>query len=133
MGQDSIMKVIHSGELTYIPASHEDPNNPGVLKRILVGASDVIEGKLQMINWALLRTGKAFQAHYHQDMDEVFIILSGQSRLTVGQESVELKRGDTVVIPAGAVHRMDNIGSEDVEYLVVGISAGKGGKTITLG
>ena len=127
------MKVINSSELTFIPASHEDPDDPGVLKKILVGAADVIEGKLQMINWALLKTGKAFRAHYHQDMDEIFIVLSGQSRLTVKEKSIELKRGDTVVIPAGAVHRMENTGDKDVEYLVVGISAGKGGKTITLG
>jgi quercetin dioxygenase-like cupin family protein len=37
-----------------------------------------------------------------------------------------------VVIPVGQVHEMKNIGDEEVEYLVIGISQGKGGKTIVI-
>ena len=35
-----------------------------------------------------------------------------------------------VTFPIGKIHKMANIGTYDVEYLVVGISERKGGKTV---
>jgi len=32
----------------------------------------------------------------------------------------------------GQVHEMKNIGDEEVEYIVIGISEGKGGKTVLI-
>jgi mannose-6-phosphate isomerase-like protein (cupin superfamily) len=82
---DGHMQVIRSSTLKYIPASHENPDKPGVLKKILLGKEDVINGKVQMINWALLPVGNAFERHYHEDMQEVFIIVRGMAKITVEQ------------------------------------------------
>jgi mannose-6-phosphate isomerase-like protein (cupin superfamily) len=83
-----------------------------------------------MVNWALLPTGKAFRAHYHQDMQEVFILLKGNAKMTVDKEQAEITKGDAVVVPIGSAHKMENIGTEDVEYVVFGITEGRGGKTM---
>lgn len=126
------MQVIRSSALKYIPASHEKPDEPGVWKKILLGKEDVINGEVQMINWALLPVGNAFERHYHEDMQEVFIIVRGMAKITVGQKTETLSAGDAVVIPAGSIHTMKNIGQNDVEYVVVGISTGERGKTIVV-
>jgi mannose-6-phosphate isomerase-like protein (cupin superfamily) len=118
--------------LRYIPASHEKPDAPAVLKKILLKKDDLVDGRVQMINWALLPVGNAFERHYHQDMLEVFIIVRGTARITVEQETETLCPGDAVVVPAGSIHTMENRGQNDVEYVVVGISTGKGGKTIVV-
>ncbi|MEI6125953.1 MAG: cupin domain-containing protein [Pseudomonadota bacterium] len=124
------MKIIHGQEVDYIPASHESFESPGVLKKILLRKDDCMDGRVQMVNWALLPGGKAFQAHYHEDMQEIFIIMSGRAKIAVAAEEEFLEAGDTVVVPAGSVHRMENTGCDDVAYIVIGISSGQGGRTI---
>jgi mannose-6-phosphate isomerase-like protein (cupin superfamily) len=127
------MKIIRSNNIDFIPASHENPTSPGVLKRILLERQDLMEGRVQMINWALLPQGRSFARHYHEDMEEVFVIIHGNARITVDAQEAFLGPGDTVVIPAGSVHRMENTGRDDVEYIVVGISGTGQGKTIVIG
>ncbi|MBW2646376.1 MAG: cupin domain-containing protein [Deltaproteobacteria bacterium] len=126
------MKIIRSGQLQFIPASHEDPKAPGVLKKVLLQRDDLIDGKIRMINWALLPAGKSFRAHYHEDMEEVFIILNGMAMIRIDKEETVLEKKDVVVVPIGKVHEMKNIGEEDVEYIVVGVSQEKGGKTVVV-
>lgn len=123
------MRVIRGQDLKYVPASHESPTAPGVLKKVLFKAEDLIPGPVQMVNWALLPKGSSFRAHFHEDMQEIFVIIKGIARITVGDLSASLHSGDAVLVPPLAVHTMHNEGESDVEYLVVGISQGKDGKT----
>ncbi|OGE64879.1 hypothetical protein A3I48_01175 [Candidatus Daviesbacteria bacterium RIFCSPLOWO2_02_FULL_36_7] len=124
------MQVIRSKDLKYIAASHEDQDNPGVWKKILFKKDELVDGRIQMINWAKLPVGKTFQAHFHEDMDEVFIILNGKTSIRINDEEDNLEKGDAVVIPMKHVHQMTNTCAEDVEYVVIGISRGLNGKTI---
>lgn len=126
------MKIIRGKDLKFIPASHEDKDNPSVWKKILFSKEDLINGKVQMINWAKIPIGKTFKAHYHEDMEEIFIILNGKTKITIDNEEGELEKGDAVIIPIGKVHRMSNISPYDVEYIVIGLSLGKDGKTINI-
>ena len=124
------MKILRSKDIESIAASHEDVISPGVYKKVILEKTDFIEGRIQMVNWAFLPKGKSFKSHYHEDMQEVFIIIKGHVRIIVGNEQVELCKGDTVVVPVRSVHMMENIGKADVEYIVIGVSKGTGGKTI---
>lgn len=124
------MKIIRGSDLSYVPASHEDPKNPGSLKKILVGKDDVQAGRLQMVNWSLLPVGKSFTSHYHEDLEEIFIIAQGSAEITAGKEKAVLQKGDCICIPPRTPHAMKNIGTVDVEFLAIGIASGTGGKTV---
>lgn len=124
------IKIVKNSKLLYIPASHEDLNDPGVWKKVLFRKDELAGGKIEMINWAKLPAGKTFKAHYHEDMDEVFIILNGKTKIYIGQEESDLEKGDAVLIPKGSVHKMSNTCGEDVEYIAIGISLGQSGQTI---
>lgn len=124
------MKLVRGSQIELIPASHEDPNNPGVLKRVLATHEDLVRGQVMMVNWALLPIGKSFQPHYHEDMQEVFIVLNGLVRMTVNGQVHEMSKGDAIVIDAREVHQMENGCQEDVEYVVFGVSTEAGGKTV---
>ena len=124
------MRIIRSKDLQFIPANHEDPNNPGVLKRVLFRKDDLIKGRIQMINWAKLLTGRSFEKHYHEDMLEVFIILNGKVKIIVDNEEDYLEKGDAVLIPVKAVHQMINKSQEDIDYIALGISTNDSGKTV---
>ena len=75
------MRVIRATELEFVAASHEDPDSPGVLKKVLLQRDDLIAGRVQMVNWALLPVGQSFSPHYHEDMEEVFIVIRGRAEI----------------------------------------------------
>ena len=124
------MKIIRLNKLNYEPSSHEDPKSPGALKKVMLAKDDLVPGRVQMINWAKIPARKSFAGHYHEDMEEIFIILSGKVKITVGKEKEVVERGDLVVVPASMVHIMENLTDDDVEYLAIGVSGQKGGKTV---
>lgn len=128
------MKVIRGDQIEFVPASHEDPANPGVLKRVLATKNQLLNGRVQMVNWARLPAGRSFQPHYHEDMQEVFIILNGTVTMQVSGDDdgtlCELRPGDAVLIEPREIHQMSNLSKRDVDYLVFGISTEEGGKTV---
>jgi len=126
------MKVIRLNDLQKVPSSHEDPKDPGVLKQILLKRDDLDAGRIQMINWSTLLPGKSFRSHYHEMMDEAFIILNGKVEVSVGKEKQTLGKGDAVVIPEGAVHIMKNLTDREVCYIAIGISRGEDGNTVVV-
>jgi quercetin dioxygenase-like cupin family protein len=126
------MKHIPSDNRPFIPASHENPLAPGVLKRVLCERDDLQEGRVQMVNWARLAPRKSFAAHYHEDMQEIFVILRGSVRLSVDDNTLELNAGDAVIIDPGEVHQMWNLADHDAEYLTVGITGGTDGRTVVV-
>ena len=126
------MRVIRGSEIEFVPASHEDPNQPGVLKRVLAKREELLDGRVQMINWARLPAGSAFRAHYHEDMEEMFIILSGQVDMTVNGQTQRLLAGDAISIAPREVHTMLNVTDQDLDYLVLGISTEAGGQTVVV-
>jgi mannose-6-phosphate isomerase-like protein (cupin superfamily) len=126
------MKIIRLQELEFIPAGHEDPKSPGVLIKVILKKNDFLAGHLQMINWAKMAAGNSFRPHYHEDMEEIFIILKGKARIQIREEEAILAKEEVVVVPMGEVHEMKNIGDEEAEYIVIGISQGKGGKTVAV-
>ena len=126
------MIIVRGDQLDFEPASHEDPADPGVLKRVLAKKAHLIEGRVQMINWARIPQGKSFQPHYHEDMQEVFIILNGEVELTAGDLTSQLSGGDAALIEPREIHTMKNVCQQDVDFIALGISTESGGKTVCL-
>lgn len=124
------MKFIPSNASDFVPASHEDPKNPGVLKRVIATAAELNAGQVPMLNWSQLAAGKSFQLHYHEDMQEIFVLLRGTVTMQVGNETVTMNPGDTVIVEPTEIHQMSNASDGMAEYLVFGIASGKGGKTV---
>ena len=119
-------------EIARVPASHEEPSDPGVLKQILLKRDNLAPGRIQMINWSTLLPGKSFRSHYHEAMDEVFIILNGKVEISVGEEKEKLEKGDVVVIPEDTIHVMKNLTNGEVCYIALGVSRDAGGKTVVV-
>lgn len=126
------MIIVKSKNLNYIPASHENQQNPEVWKKILFRKEELTEGRIQMISWAKLPKGSSFKSHYHESMDEIFIMLNGKSIIKAAGEEAELEKGDAVLIPAKLIHKMTNVCNEDIMYIVLGIARGQNGKTIVV-
>lgn len=126
------MKVIRGASTPLVPASHEDPNNPGTLKKVLLTAQDLFPGQVQMVNWAEMKPGSSFRRHYHEDMAEVFIIVQGEGRMRGDSTDERVSPGDLVLVPPMVEHEMHVCGDQALKYIVFGVSHGTGGKTVVV-
>jgi len=126
------MRYVAADSQNFVPASHEDPRNPGVLKRVIATQADLLCGQVMMVNWSRLPGNSAFQSHYHEDMQEVFVLISGYVRMTVDQQTVELRSGDTIIVEPREIHSMQNLQQSAAEYLVFGVSTESGGETVVV-
>ncbi len=63
--------------------------------------------------------GKRLSLQYHARRRECWIIISGRAAVTLGEEHVELGPSDTIDIPQGSAHRIENVGAQDVVLIEV--------------
>jgi hypothetical protein len=57
-------------------------------------------------------------AHVHPFQEERFHIISGAARIRVGRRKVSVGPGESVVVPAGTIHRLWNAGAEELHAVV---------------
>jgi len=65
-------------------------------------------------------------------MQEVFVLLSGVVAMKCGEQTVTMHAADTVIVNPEEIHQMQNVGHVVAEYIVFGISAQKGGRTVVV-
>ncbi|HEX3698836.1 MAG TPA: cupin domain-containing protein [Polyangia bacterium] len=99
---------------------------PPAVKRIDVRRFD--PAKMQKLN--LFETERFFcdvycllpqqeqKPHAHAGADKVYVVLEGSVVATVGDESVSLLAGDSVLAPAGSAHGITNQGAAPAAVLV---------------
>ena len=61
--------------------------------------------------------------HVHRSADEAFCILKGEVQFQLGAQEIRAHAGSAVLIPAGVPHCFRNVGSDDVEQIVIASSA----------
>jgi quercetin dioxygenase-like cupin family protein len=62
--------------------------------------------------------GGANPAHTH-NREEVMLILSGETTVVLNGDLITLGQGDSLIIPAGTAHHIENRGAEDAEWLLL--------------
>mgnify|MGYP000583682761 CR=1 FL=1 len=65
-----------------------------------------------------IKKGQSNPRHSHSNCEEVLYLLSGQLEHSIGDETVILRAGDTLVIGPGIAHNAINIGDEDADMIV---------------
>jgi mannose-6-phosphate isomerase-like protein (cupin superfamily) len=67
----------------------------------------------------VLPVGAAIGRHHHLETEEVYYILKGTGRMSVGCDVREVSSGDAIFIPRGHAHTLKNTGSEPMTILLV--------------
>ena len=57
--------------------------------------------------------------HAHDNCEEVIYVVSGVLGYSIGDETVIVREGDTLVVPAGVFHNGKNLGDTPAEIIVV--------------
>jgi mannose-6-phosphate isomerase-like protein (cupin superfamily) len=71
----------------------------------------------QSLAEARLPPGGKTTPHFHPQTEEIYYILEGEGRMTIGDETCEVEPGDAIAIPPGAVHTITNAGSITLKFL----------------
>lgn len=73
------------------------------------------------IDWGviLLLPGERMGAHYHEQVEETFFLLSGRATLLADGRAVPLEPGDAVRLPAPERHDLRNDGSEPAKLVFI--------------
>jgi len=67
----------------------------------------------------MLPVGASVGEHHHMETEEIYYLLEGRGRMSVGAETREVAAGDAVFIPRGAIHTLENTGDEPIRLLLV--------------
>ena len=63
--------------------------------------------------------GKRLSYQRHEKRAEHWFIVQGQAKITLNGDSFEMTVGDSIDIEIGDLHRIENIGSNDVIFIEV--------------
>ncbi len=86
--------------------------------RFLVDEHDG-SGDLVMFEFTVPTNARVPAAHYHKGVDEVIFGLEGTLTVTRDGETHEIRKGDVIRIPRGAVHHHTNLHEGVARALVV--------------
>ena len=63
--------------------------------------------------------GQRLSYQYHNKRAETWVIISGVCKVTINDVTNEFKEGDTIKIPLGAKHRIENIKNEKLVFIEI--------------
>jgi mannose-6-phosphate isomerase-like protein (cupin superfamily) len=68
---------------------------------------------------AVIRPGQRSIRHHLDGRTEVYYLISGQGRMHIDDEASEVREGDALLIPSGAVQFLENTGDRDLVFLAI--------------
>jgi mannose-6-phosphate isomerase-like protein (cupin superfamily) len=78
----------------------------------------LMPGAAQTVGLATILPGKHNPVHYHPNCEEVLYVISGEGLQSYDGQTVALKAGMTIRIPANVKHNFTNTGTEILRTLV---------------
>ena len=83
--------------------------------------ADEFVSALNTLNANILNPGMAIDpVHNHEDVEQIWYILSGVGKARVGDEEREVREGDAVYLPPQVPHTMKNTGTYPLRFLAIG-------------
>ena len=80
--------------------------------------SSLVPGANMTLGTCLINPGKSNPLHRHPNCEEVLVVTSGRCVKRIGDETVELGTGESVVIPQGIPHQATAVGDEPMTCVI---------------
>lgn len=70
-----------------------------------------------VLSMTVLHQDKSTTGHSHDDTEEVYLFVTGEGQIQLGDEKQDAVSGDIVTISRGVFHRVFNKGNDDFTFL----------------
>jgi mannose-6-phosphate isomerase-like protein (cupin superfamily) len=74
------------------------------------------------VDHAVLSAGSSLGCHYHDHLQEAFVVLSGRGWMTIGDDTVEITAGTVTLQRANIAHGLYNPFDDDLDFIRVAIA-----------
>ena len=111
MGDSSKIKIIPQAQGVKVDLGKGSSSN-----LILTGIK-LNKQNTNMMGYSVYKPGIDTKQKIHLEAEELVYVVVGTGKLTVGNELVPFKEGDSIFIPPGVPHGVRNDGTEDVEMV----------------
>ena len=75
--------------------------------------------ELQSLAEATLEPGQATERHHHARSEEIYVVTKGSGSMEIEGETRRVARGDSILIPAGSWHTLENNGTSELVFLCI--------------
>jgi len=104
-----VEELIHSGDQRAL--YHTEVYRPWGTFKVLE------EGEGFKVKRLLIYPGRRTSLQRHNHREEHWVVIKGRGKITLGNEIIEVEKGDMISIPKRALHRIENIGNENLEII----------------
>ena len=71
----------------------------------------------QSLAEATVQPGGRTRLHRHRVTEEIYHVTAGEGRMVLGAETLSVREGDTICIPPGTAHCIENTGAGPLKIL----------------
>ena len=89
--------------------------------RHLWGPGDFVSS-WTFVDHAVLSQGSSLGFHYHDHLEEAFVVLAGRGWMTVGDDTVEIDAGTVTLQRANVGHGLYNPFAEDLDFIRIAVA-----------
>lgn len=94
--------------------AHEIPWRPGYRNFVLAGQA---QGVSVSSSLGILEQGAGAPLHFHEDADEVIVVVDGTLDLRIGDQRLLVGKNQTISIPARTLHAFTAVGPEGARFI----------------
>jgi mannose-1-phosphate guanylyltransferase len=80
---------------------------------------DLQRGDRYLVKRLLIRSGRRLSLQRHHHRCEHWVVVGGRGVVRVGDRTLPVRRGDTLTIPLGTIHRAEALVGADLEIIEV--------------
>ena len=88
-------------------------------RRVFDAAEGGFESCVSFAQYNYLPPGEANEAHVHNDIEKVYFVLQGECLVKCGDDEARVTTGDFFFLPARVEHSVLNVGTDEVQMIVV--------------
>jgi mannose-6-phosphate isomerase-like protein (cupin superfamily) len=109
------MKVLSLTDLPFFEVSH----NPAIKKKVMIENDEL--KNITNFSQAVVPVGEVADEHMHEDMAEVFWVVSGEGAILINGVTYKLFHGVCAMVEAGEMHEIQNTGDEELVIVYFGV------------